>query len=276
MLNIRLMTKADVAYPIRLTDELKWGYFERDFERMIEFDLEGMFIAEKDNIPIGFVASSFYQDYSFIGPVIVEEQYRSEGLGETLMRKAMDHLTEFGTKTIELDSVWPAAPLYRRLGFKDKYFSYRVRKQVEMTGASPKIFSPDMLDELLHFDKAMTGINREKHLRKFAEEFADSIYIIKQPNLRAYALVRERQGDLYWIGPMVAENLDLAEKLFYQILAKYTGKTIGLGILETNRGFIDIIRELDFIHTVPALRMYLGEYRAYEDNVYAIIAAEKG
>jgi len=276
MLEIRLMSKDDTGFAIKHTDQLGWGYYNRDFERMIEFDPHGMFVAVQDEKPAGFVATSRYDDYAFIGPVIVEQKYRGVKIGEKLMIKAMDYLTDIGVVSIELDSVWPAASLYRRLGFQDKYFSYRVRKQVKSSGDIPDTFSSGMITDLLDFDKKMTGLYRARQLQQLSEEYPDSIFIFKDTQLRGYALVRERKGDMFWIGPMLANNYEIAEKLFKQILSRYTGSTVAMGIPETNRAFIRLIRNYGFSHTVPALRMYYGAYRNYEENVYAIIAPEKG
>ncbi|MBD3218560.1 MAG: GNAT family N-acetyltransferase, partial [candidate division Zixibacteria bacterium] len=72
--------------------------------------------------------TSRYEDYAFMGPVIVKEEFRGDGIGEKLMALGMDHLKSRGVNSIELDAVFLAMSLYRRLGFKDKHFSYRFRK----------------------------------------------------------------------------------------------------------------------------------------------------
>ncbi|MBD3217648.1 MAG: hypothetical protein GF310_05175 [candidate division Zixibacteria bacterium] len=133
-----------------------------------------------------------------------------------------------------------------------------------------------MADEIIEFDRKMTGLNRSKHIHRFCREFADSMYIIKEDDLKAYAIVRERAGYGYAVGPMIAQDTAIAEKLLAQIIAEYSGKQILIGPLEPQREFIAFLRGLGFLHNTPALRMYYGEKRNYHKHVYGITAAEKG
>ncbi len=211
-----------------------------------------------------------------MGPVIVKEEFRGDGIGEKLMVHGMDYLKSRDVKSIELDAVFLAMSLYRRLGFKDRFISYRFKK--ESTGGNEKTQRLDisMADEIIEFDRKMTGLDRSKHIRRFCREFADSMYIIKEDNLKAYALVRKRAGYGYAVGPMIAEDTEVAERLLASIMAEYPGKQILIGPLEPQREFIAFLRGLGFLHNIPALRMYYGEKRNYHKHVYGIIAAEKG
>jgi ribosomal-protein-alanine N-acetyltransferase len=243
---------------------------------LIEFDPEGNFLAIADTRLAGVLFTSRYDDYAFMGPVIVKEEFRGDGIGEKLMIQGMDYLKGLGVKSIELDAVFLALNLYRRLGFKDKHFSYRFKK--ESTGGTEKIQRLDIsqTDEIIELDRKLTELNRSKHLRRFCNEFPDSIYTITEDNLLAYGMVRERNGGSYAVGPLVAENSSLAERLLLGIMAKHPQKQILIGPLEPQREFIAFLRGLGFLHNIPALRMYYGEKRNYHKHVYGIIAAEKG
>jgi len=276
MIDIRVMTDKDIDFGLKMTDMEKWGYLRSDFERLIYFEPKGCFIAYQDNVPVGLVTTSSYGDYAFLGTLIVDKPYRGAKIGQMLMEHSIDYLREKGVATIELDGVFQAVPLYRRVGFKDKYLSYRLTKIVEGRNHSLERFQPEMLDELIVFDKCMTGLERERYLARFAEDFCKSIYICKIDGLKAYAIVRPRAEKRVTVGPMVSENSGYAEMLLHSIMAKYSGYMINLGVLETNRAFVELLRCLGFIYNDPCLRMYLGEYRDYERHIYGIISAEKG
>jgi len=211
-----------------------------------------------------------------MGPVIVREQFRGDGIGEKLMIKGMDYLKSRGVKSIELDAVFLALSLYRRLGFKDKHLSYRFKKVSSGGDVRVQRFDISRTDKIIELDRKLTGLGRSKHLRSFCIEFSDSIYTITEDNLLAYGMVRERNGGSYAIGPLVAENSSLAERLLLGIMAEYPQKQILIGPLEPQREFIAFLRGLGFLHNIPALRMYYGEKRNYHKHVYGIIAAEKG
>ena len=276
MTEIRVMTAGDIDPVFEIVDSMNWGYFDYDIKRMIDSDPEGNFVALENDRIIGVNFCSRAGDFGFIGPVIVLPEFRAQKIGENLMSAIIEHLEKSGTTTIELDSVFPAAPLYRRLGFKDKYFSYRLRKQVEWPKQKIRKFDKSMTEDLIALNYKLTGLDRSMHLQKFCEEYADSIYVIKEDRIKAFGLVRSRNGNVFWLGPLVAEDDETAVTLFDKICGEYSGKVVTLGVLESNRRFIRHLRAQDFIHTVPALRMYRGEKLRYESNMYAIISPEKG
>jgi len=277
MADIKTMTKDDLESVYKIVDSQHWGYFEYDITRMIDFDPRGNFIVYADNKPIGVLFSSIHADFAFIGPVIVDPDYRGHKLGKALMDHAIEYLEKRGVTSMELDSVFPAATLYRRHGFMDKYVSYRYRGFIAVSSeVIPEFLKPDQVDEMIEFDKKLTGLNREKHLRKLAADFPDSILITRKDKLQGYALVRPRKGDQFWIGPMVAEDDFTGKMLFHSVINNHVGKVLSLGVPETNRFMIDSVKTRGFIHTIPALRMFRGKRLEYEQNVYSIMAPEKG
>lgn len=276
MMKIKTLSQSDLDFVFDVVDLLDWGYYPRDFERMMEFDQAGSFIALYKNQKAGFVMTSSYGQYAFIGPMVVTEMLRGRGLGESLLAHAIEYLENAGVKTIELDAVFKAASLYRRLGFKDKYFSYRMRKQVEGNGDLPNKLSEDMVDRLVEFDYEMTGIDRHRQILQFIREYPDSIYFSGRDRIDAWAMVRKRRGGPNLIGPLTASSTENAIDLFEKISTVYSGRKLALGVLEPAREFIRHLRDQRFIHNVPGLRMYYGPRFEYERNVFAIIGPEKG
>jgi ribosomal protein S18 acetylase RimI-like enzyme len=276
MIDIRIMSEKDIAFAVSMTDIEKWGYLSSDFKRLISLEPKGCFVAWKEDTPVGIVTTSSYEDYGFIGTLIVDKLSRGAKIGGALMVECIDYLGRKGVTTIELDGVFEAVSLYRRLGFKDKYFSYRLSKIVESGKGDPQRFEPSMLDELVAFDRKMTGLARERHLVRFARDFSDSIYVNKPDAMRAYAVARPRGENSVAIGPMIADSPESGGKLLLSILARYKGYRLGLGVPEPNRRFVEFLRRLEFQHTVPSLRMYLGRRLNYEEHMCCIISPEKG
>jgi GNAT superfamily N-acetyltransferase len=276
MTEIKILSKDELGFVFDLVDPLDWGYFPRDFERLIELDPEGAFVAVHQNRRAGFVMTTSYGRYSFVGPMVVMESLRGQGIGEKLLVRAIDYLRSNRVEAIELDAVFKAASLYRRLGFRDKYFSYRMRNRVDTAGEAPEVLSAKMTDELIEFDYKMTRIDRSRQIRQFISEYPDSIYVTGRNRIEAWTLVRKRKGGLTWIGPLIASSTDSAIELFRQVTTHYAGEPLGLGVVEPARDFIEYLRKLGFIHKVPGLRMYHGPRLDYERNMYAIIGPEKG
>ena len=102
------------------------------------------------------------------------------------------------------------------------------------------------------------------------------IDLLKNDMIQAYAVVRPQTEDRAAIGPMVADKYESAEKLLLSLLKKYNGYRIGMGVPETNRRFIELLRRMNFQHSVPSLRMYQGRRLNYEEHICCIISPEKG
>ena len=276
MIKISVMGEKDIAFAYHLANEEKWGYLEKDFRRLIYFEPEGCFVALKDKEKVGMVTTTSYKDYAFLGCLIVRKDERGKGIGETLMNHAINYLINKGIKTIELDGVFFAVSLYRRLGFKDKYLSLRFKGKGENNYNKALPYDPQMANEIVNFDKEKTGLSRERIIRKFLEEFRNSVYIIKKKNISAYAIVRSRAEEHFTIGPLIAENQEVAEVLLCSIMAKYTKKILTIGVPEINQDSIRMLLRNGFNYIEPSLRMYLGERKNYEKNLFGIIAPEKG
>ena len=169
-----------------------------------------------------------------------------------------------------------AVSLYRRLGFKDKYLSLRFKVRGENNNNKALPYDPKIANEIVSFDREKTELSRERIIRKFLEEFRNSVYIIKKKRISAYAIVRSRAEEHFTIGPLIAENHKAAEVLLCSIMAKYTKKILTMGVPETNCDVVQMLLRNGFNYIEPSLRMYLGERKNYEKNLFGIIAPEKG
>ncbi len=277
MLTISVMTEADTRFATKLATQEEWGYLEEDFRRLMHFEPEGCFVAWQDNERVGIVTTTSYGDYAFLGSLIVSKAERGRGIGESLLKCGIHYLMGGGAKTVELDGVFPAVSLYKRLGFRDKYLSLRFEGDGGQNGNDEVLpYGPEMADEIVGFDKQETGLSRKRILGRLLEEFGDSVYLVGRKGVAGYAIVRPRAGGHFTVGPWLAEDRKVAELLLRSITDKYTGKVLTIGVPEINRDAVHMLLGQGFHYVEPSLRMYLGEAMNCERNVYGIIAPEKG
>jgi ribosomal protein S18 acetylase RimI-like enzyme len=94
-----------------------------------------LIVARCDAEPVGMLTLGWFSALTgpraFIDDVVVDERYRGRGIGEALVRSALDHARRLKANTVDLTSR-PAREaanrLYRRLGFqKRETNSYRYR-----------------------------------------------------------------------------------------------------------------------------------------------------
>ncbi len=308
MLKIKQMKEVDIKFAKKMTDCERWGYLEDDFRRLIAYQPDGCFAAWVNQRRVGIITTTSYDDYAFMGSLIVKGLKRDAGIGTKLMNHAIEYLKGKGVRTIELDGVFPAVTLYRRLGFRDKYLSMRWVKGAEEGGEEKRIGETEKrgdgekgkagkrageaekgedgekgeyntmdIQAVIDFDRQKTGLDRERVIRRLVADFADRVYIIKkQSRLSAYAIVRPREGGYFLVGPMVAENYRVAEILLSNIVSKYSRSRLAIGVPEINRRAVQMVLCRGFTYNQPSLRMYWGERKDYEEHIYAILSPEKG
>jgi ribosomal protein S18 acetylase RimI-like enzyme len=276
MQKIAAMTTTDIDFAISMTDHEQWRYLPGDIQRLIDLTPDGCFIARDNNERVGMVTSTVFNDYAFIGTLIVQNKCRGRRIGEALMHHTIDFLQSQNIRTIELDGVFPAVSLYRRLGFQDKYLSLRFKRLPAAIAEEPASKKSPNAAELSRFDLKQTGIDRRNVLNRYSQEFADSLFVHSTGNIAGYAFVRPRAGGIYAIGPFVAADSKAAEAILTNILSVYGDHPIAIGVPQPNLDSVRILLDHGFIFTQPSVRMYLGDKREYQASVYSIISAEKG
>lgn len=312
MFKITQMTPADLAFATDSAQKERWAYLQSDFRRLMDLEPEGCFVAWYDRRRVGIVTTTTYGDYAFVGSLIVEPAKRGRGIGEKLMQRAIGYLDGRSVRAIELDGVFEAASLYRRLGFVDKYLSLRFYRSAAgqrrktpfkaASGSSPvdKPASPyprnrgagtgrinppglqvlpyrtDDAETILRFDRERTGLSRHRVLVRLLADYAASTIAVGGEHVRGYALARPRAGGFFSVGPIVATDVDAARSLLAAIMPRYAGESLAVGVPDTNRRFVEMLRAAGFRYQAPSLRMFRGERVDYERDIYGIISPEKG
>ncbi len=280
MLEIRTMTAADIDFAVSLTDRENWGNVASDFTRLTALEPGGCFVAWDTGERIGMITTTTYGDYAFMGSLIVRPDRRRRGTGESLMRRAMEYLHQKNIACIELDATPAGVPLYRRLGFRDKYASLRLWRPADGSPSSRESSSSghnsaETVDIVTAIDRRLTGLDRSRLLARLIEEFSGSA-IMDASSPHGYALVYPRSGNRLHLGPLIAADESTAEAILDIVLQSHGSYEIDVGVPETRSAPAQIFLDRGFRFYPPSLRMYRGQERRYETHVYAIVSAEKG
>ncbi len=281
MLDIRTMTAADITFAVAMTDREEWGNVAADFKRLMALEPNGCFIARDDSERVGMISTTMYGDYAFMGSLIVRPDRRGRGTGTALMRRAMHYLHERKATCIELDATPDGAPLYRRLGFKDKYASLRFYRPADNNPASiddpPSDEDKDETIRLIaSIDKRLSGLDRAHVLTRLIDEFPNSAFIDPSPSPNGYAIAYPRADNRITIGPLVAADDNTAGNILDRVIDAHAAQDICIGSPETRRAMPHMTAARGFRRRPPSLRMYRGQERRYEDHIFGIISAEKG
>lgn len=275
-IEIRHMQGDDIEFAVELTTAEDWGNVKPDFQRLLFFEPQGCFIASSNGCRVGMITTVTYGSLGFLGSLIVIPGSRGQGIGTRLLEEAIARLRGRGVSTLELDGVLEAVPLYRRLGFQNKYRSLRFCGRLEGTPDQVVHYSPECREEIRKLDYRLTGLQRGRIIDRLLDEYADSSFLTKDGELTGYAVVRARSSGRLACGPLVAGTVQEASRLLTAIGSQYPAAPVALGIPEINRAMIGLMRSNGFEESPPSLRMYLGEKIDYEEHVYAIASPEKG
>jgi GNAT superfamily N-acetyltransferase len=117
---VRVMTKskADLEFGMKMKNHVKWNQIPADWERFIDLDPEGCFIAEMDGQMVGTGTTTTYgSQVAWIGMIIVDENYRRHGIGRQIMLACMDYCKRKKIEVPKLDATPLGNKLYLTLGF---------------------------------------------------------------------------------------------------------------------------------------------------------------
>ena len=199
------MVPRDIAVAMSLTDTIDWGLLKEDFEFMMELEPAGCFVAMDDGKFVGLAITILFENFGWIGNVIVDADYRARGVGSLLVKEGLAYLKGRGASTVGLYSYVGAVPFYERLGFqKDRVFIYLLGSGVKCGSAETvRQMKTKDLDEVLEFDKRFVSFSRGKLLRGIFSKFEDLCYVAgNKDGLAGFVMARKSPWALE-IGPLV-------------------------------------------------------------------------
>lgn len=274
------MTHDDLEFALTLTTREGWHSTRRDFEELLTHDNKGSFVGEIDQEPVGMVCTVYYGPVGFIGNLIVEEACRGNTCGRELMEYGMQYLKDHGTRSIFLDGVPGAVPLYERLGFRKICKSLRLEVVISIKGTSnSRLMREEDLQAVFSLDSSLFGVQREDFLRMRFDAYPEFCRVIESENELQGYIMGNISGDKIRIGPWVMREDGLhAEQLLIDMAPKVGEKIIKIGVLETNSKALKILRKYGFRESSYSWRMFYGDMTTatLSNQLYAIACPARG
>jgi predicted N-acetyltransferase YhbS len=195
-----------------------WNPGLDDAERFLAADPGSFLATEHDGKLVATVACALYGDsYAFIGFYIVRSGMRGRGIGSPLFERA---LARAGERVVGLDAVLAQHPSYGRRGFELAHRN--VRWCTSGGGERPDgvvDLSSVPFEELLHFDTAVFGCERERFLAAWIERPAgQALACLRGGRLSGYGVLRNCLVGAK-IGPLFAADAASAAELMRGLAA---------------------------------------------------------
>ncbi|MEW6350866.1 MAG: GNAT family N-acetyltransferase [Thermodesulfobacteriota bacterium] len=255
---LRVMTVDDIPEAIRLKEIAGWNQTAADWGRFVSATPEGCFVAEHEGRVIGTTTSIVYEGrFAWIGMVLVEPQFRGQGIGTALFQRAISYLDAQGVPCLKLDATPQGRLLYEKLGFDPEYEIQRwMLKREPNRSTAPR--EPERIEDVLQLDLEIFGADRSRLLRSVLEEEPLFSLAVRQPaGLLGYAFGRHgARADQ--LGPWIARDPDVGRKLLLEFLCRSSRDVVCVDCPAPNPWVGPLVRAEGFEFARLLTRMHRG------------------
>lgn len=240
MIQLRVMTVADLPLGMRLKSQARWNQTEADWRRVLELQPDGCFVAELDGQGVGTTCVSVFGEIGWISMVLVEESVRGHGVGKRAMEHALEYLDRTGVPTARLDATPLGRPLYERLGFVVEYELARWTgvAQGEELHPNIRLLNDLPIEMVVSLDRDATGTDRRRLLERLYQERPDAMHVFLDcGQLIGYRWLR-RGSQFTQIGPAVAREASAGCALLDAAMVSCQGQPVAIDLPVDNQAAV--------------------------------------
>jgi GNAT superfamily N-acetyltransferase len=273
------MTVADILFGMGLKARAGWNQLEADWRRLLDVQPGGGFVAELDARAVGTVMTCRFGPVAWIAMMLVDEQFRGRGFGRALMVRALSALDEAGVASVRLDATPLGRPLYESLGFVAETDFTRFQGTLQGADDAPRLPEVEpavVLDAVAALDRAVTGTDRHRLLRRLAQAHPESLRVVTSAGTMRGFLMSRPGALARQLGPCIAFE-DAGPLLFADARRRYDGEPVFIDIPATNAAAASLVQDLGLTAGRHLTRMGRGP-RIHEDldRLWASAGPEKG
>ena len=277
VIETRLLFESDIPSAMRLKEAAGWNQTEADWRHLLSLQPEGCFAAVRDGRLVGTTTATIYGELAWIGMVLVDPEYRRQGIASGLMSVALDYLNE-KVETIKLDATALGRPVYEQFGFA---VESKVERWTGSLGPSRRetriVIDQEAIRELLELDRRAFGADRSELIEKLIADACVSPVLIRAADgaLSGYALARSGTRKTY-VGPVVANDPQMIATLLDQMLSQLPGREIYIDINRECVADTSLLSDRGFVKERDLIRMVNGPSQKTSPLVVAIAGPEVG
>lgn len=194
---------------MQLSTQAGWNQRRTDWELLVALAPNRCFAGRIDDTLVATTTVITYDgDVSWIGMVLVDEEYRGQGYGSRMFRTALEATLENGPSAIGLDATHLGRNLYSKNDFVEIVPITRWRGSLESTTTTDDVTELESTesDLVCSFDRCAVDVDRGELLdRLLALDGVTGLVYECEDDLYGYAVLRP--GRQHWqLGPVVAET----------------------------------------------------------------------
>ena len=274
------MKHEDIPDGLKLCRKAKWNQLESDWQLLLQQSPKSCMVATFQDQIVGTVTTISYQNsFSWIGMVLVDPDFRRQGIGQQLLQNALQLLKS--EETVKLDATPEGREVYLKLNFADEYPLCRMNRiaaQDLFYPTTAKAIKKEDLPLLSEFDSKIFGANRSALLYWMWENAPEFAFLIEDgEEIKGYVMGRHGH-DFTHISPIIAESISIAKDLLIAVLSKCLGSPVILDVLNVEPEWKEWLKKIGFSEQRNFIRMYRGTncFSGVSENQFAIIGPEFG
>ncbi|HKW64340.1 MAG TPA: GNAT family N-acetyltransferase [Candidatus Acidoferrum sp.] len=279
------MNEQDVPGGLRLNALSGWNQTAADWRRFLKNSPQGCFVMEHDGKVAGTATTICYENrFAWIGMVLVDPEYRKQGIGTQLLKRTIEHLDSSHIATMKLDATPQGKPIYAKLGFVEEYEIERwiLKRPASTVSTAAQSTCPQLSEiqrgQIFRLDKELFGADRSFLLRAMCEEAPEFAAAVWEDELPAGYAFGRRGLFADHLGPWMARTRTAAEKILTEFLTKSSRETLIADCMKANSTAAELLRRYSFVPSRPLTRMFRGPnaYPGKPESFSAIFGPEFG
>jgi GNAT superfamily N-acetyltransferase len=280
---VRPMRARDIVNAMKLSNAEGWNQTEKDWKLLLESPQNVCLLAECNKKIVGTTtAMNYANQIAWIGMVLVDAEYRGQGVSKLLLTKILKKLESFAS--IKLDATPAGQQVYKKFDFKDEYLIARLA-----TGSMKNLsFDDDSvlaesiqwkdIEEITAFDEHVFGTNRRQLIESLVKRYPHKAWLLRRNNsIAGFALGRE--GNKYHqVGPVFGSTSDDVKILIRKALKELTNQPVVIDVLCEKEDLINWLYSIGFTMQRHFVRMYKNEnsFPGIVNKQYVICGPEFG
>jgi ribosomal protein S18 acetylase RimI-like enzyme len=277
---VRTMSAEDVALAVEWAAQEGWNPGLHDAACFRAADPHGFFIGEWRGEPVACLSAVAYgEDFGFIGLYIVKQAFRGRGFGMRVWQHGMNYLRN---RNIGLDGVVAQQANYKKSGFQLAYRNIRFQGVAQETAQGEHyadVLNASALpfESLSDYDRQCFPAARERFLAAWlAQPGAMARVVVRDGHVVGYGVLR-RCLTGYKIGPLFADNDEIAGRLFSALTSSIAGEVFFFDVPEINVDAVALAERHGMTSVFETARMYTEEPPAITmERVFGVTSFELG
>ena len=276
--SIERMTRKGVEVAIKWAQREDWNPGIHDADCFFSSDPEGFYAAKIAGEVVATVSVVKYsEDFAFEGLLIVKPDFRGKGIG-LMIQSFVNGLCK--NLNLGLDGVLPMQEKHERVGFK---FAHKNTRYGGIAEGKPSDrcmpVSKKDFAEVASFDSRFFPATRFKFLECWFFQKDASALMVRDKSTDAicsYGVIRKCARG-HKIGPLFAEDEDIAEMLFGGLVSTVAGEEVFLDVPEPNRAAMRLAQRNGMQPVFSTARMYTKTAPALPlSKIYGVTSFELG